>query len=453
MKNSLRKTKIGPRNSTVWQNWSKNNCCTPSQIFSPRSAEEGARFISKSRSLRYVGAGHSFSALVPENVLVSAKYLNEILIDEKKMEVEAGAGVKLYELNRKLVKAGFALSSTGDIDEQTIAGLISTATKGTGIQFGSFSDPDCLLGLSLVTADGILHKIDLSDVKYQEVSTAIRLGLGCFGFITSVRLKICRAFNLKEENIKTTLGNALQKRHYLENYRYSFYYYPHVDICIQRIQNKTTEFFSEKAIQKRNFLKSLMQDKLANLILNFAALKPSLIPRVTKMFVDRQKNDTAVGRWDQIMISKRTMRYLEMQYSIPIENLELALSLCRKQTQSFASRGVYFVDLPIYVRYSRGDEGVLLSPSKGKDKLYAQIDFNCHHAQKNAEQFLQEIEQDLLRLGGRPHWGKMFYTQAAALYPEAKGFELLRRKWDPENKFQNEFIKKQFGDLFESHIL
>ena len=49
------------------------------------------------------------------------------------MTVEAG--ITLRELGPELAERGLALENQGDVDAQTIAGAISTATHGTGARF------------------------------------------------------------------------------------------------------------------------------------------------------------------------------------------------------------------------------------------------------------------------------------------------------------------------------
>lgn len=337
---------------------------------------------------------------------------------------------------------------TGDIAHQTLAGLIATATKGTGTQFASFSDADQLLGLSIISGTGELHEIDFDDSKYQDIVPALRINLGAFGFVTSVKFRIVPTYTLKEVRQKSSLAEALKPENYTQNYRYSFFYYPHSHQTIKRTQNITTETYSEADLEKRNKKKALMEDTLANMLLTVLSHAPPLVPKVSKIFFGQQPDsEVAVGRWDKIMITNRTMRYLEMQHTLPVEHLEAAMNIIKAKTDEFSKKGIYFVDIPFYVRFSRGDRNTLLSPSPDSTKTYAQIDLNCHVKQKNSEQFLKAVETELLGLGSKPHWGKMSYIPVGSLHAGAAEFEKLRRQWDPDNRFQNEFIKKNISDL------
>jgi alditol oxidase len=54
-----------------------------------------------------------------------------------------------------------------------------------------------------------------------------------------------------------------------------------------------------------------------------------------------------------------------------------------------------------------------------------------------------EIEEMLLPLGARPHWGKIMHARAAELeplYPKLPAFRNLARSYDPSGKFRNDFL-------------
>jgi L-gulono-1,4-lactone dehydrogenase len=50
--------------------------------------------------------------------------------------------------------------------------------------------------------------------------------------------------------------------------------------------------------------------------------------------------------------------------------------------------------------------------------------------------------------GGRPHWGKRHYQTAATLrprYPEWDRFLELRERFDPERRFENDYLRRVLG--------
>ncbi len=61
----------------------------------------------------------------------------------------------------------------------------------------------------------------------------------------------------------------------------------------------------------------------------------------------------------------------------------------------------------------------------------------------------RRIEDMLLPLGARPHWGKLMHADAAQLaplYPRLSDFRALAAHYDPAGKFRNAFLEKHvFG--------
>ena len=58
------------------------------------------------------------------------------------------------------------------------------------------------------------------------------------------------------------------------------------------------------------------------------------------------------------------------------------------------------------------------------------------------------IEEALLPLGARPHWGKVFEMDAGALaeaFPRLADFRALRDRVDPQRVFGNAFVDRVLG--------
>ena len=83
------------------------------------------------------------------------------------------AGDTLHALGAELAARGLALENQGDIDRQSIAGAISTATHGTGTRFGNISRAG-RTALRLVTATG--EVLELTAESDPEASRGARVG-------------------------------------------------------------------------------------------------------------------------------------------------------------------------------------------------------------------------------------------------------------------------------------
>ncbi len=115
------------------------------------------------------------------------------------LEVERGsglvrvqAGITIAQLNAQLAAHGLALENLGDIDVQSIAGAISTATHGTGARLRNISSQ--VVAVTLVLADG--STLECSPELDPELFRAARVGLGALGVVAEVTLRCVPAFTL-----------------------------------------------------------------------------------------------------------------------------------------------------------------------------------------------------------------------------------------------------------------
>jgi xylitol oxidase len=81
-----------------------------------------------------------------------------------------------------------------------------------------------------------------------------------------------------------------------------------------------------------------------------------------------------------------------------------------------------------------------LSPAYGRDSVA--FHFTWIEDAAAVDPVLDAVEERLLPLGARPHWGKVFHTapaRVAGLYERADDFRGLMRELDPAGKFRNPF--------------
>jgi L-gulono-1,4-lactone dehydrogenase len=120
-------------------------------------------------TVRAVGSGHSWSDVgLTTGYLIETHGLSRPLEPDCVRRDWAGpqlarveAGMRLRELNRLLARRGQALSQMGGYDAQTLAGVLSTSTHGSGLDLGPF--PAFARSLDVVAADARVHRIEPAD--------------------------------------------------------------------------------------------------------------------------------------------------------------------------------------------------------------------------------------------------------------------------------------------------
>lgn len=104
------------------------------------------------------------------------------------------AGITLQTLHEILAPQGLALSNVGSISDTSIAGVISTGTHGSGMNYGCLSTH--VLALEVILADG--SRVRCSRSEKPDLFLSTLCGLGTTGLIIRVTLEVEGAFHLKE---------------------------------------------------------------------------------------------------------------------------------------------------------------------------------------------------------------------------------------------------------------
>lgn len=88
-----------------------------------------------------MGSGHSPSDLAcSSGFMITLDRMNRLLnVNKTNNTVSVEAGMSLHTLHKVLRENGFSLSNLGSISDQSIAGVMATATHGTGAHFGCLS--------------------------------------------------------------------------------------------------------------------------------------------------------------------------------------------------------------------------------------------------------------------------------------------------------------------------
>lgn len=104
-----------------------------------------------------------------------------------------GAGTSYGVLARQLHEQGFALHNLASLPHVTVASAVATGTHGSDNGNGSLSS--ALVGLELVVADGSLQRVMWDDKDFD----ATVVGLGAFGIVTRVHLRITPTFDVRQD--------------------------------------------------------------------------------------------------------------------------------------------------------------------------------------------------------------------------------------------------------------
>jgi FAD-linked oxidoreductase len=361
------------------------------------------------------------------------------------MTVTALAGTQLLTLNAELERLGLSLHNMGDIDQQTLAGAVSTGTHGTGGVAAGLAAQ--LAGLQLVTGSG--EVLDASRDQHADVFEAARVGLGALGILTQVTFMVEPLFLLEahEEPMTWTRAIGSFDRLTTENHHCDMYWFPHTDGMLVKTNNRLDADISEAAPLPR--LRGWLDDELLSntvfgVLNRVAARAPASVPRLNRFAAralsDRTYSDVA----HRVFTSPRRVVFREMEYAVPRAAGLSALTEARKMIEASSWR----ISFPVEIRVAPSDD-IPLSTASGRDSFY--LAFHTYHRSDLAEHtaYFAGMEAIMRDHDGRPHWGKLHTRTAADLapaYPRFGDFLALRDRLDPDRTFSNAYLRRVLGD-------
>lgn len=430
---------LGPdgRRRVPWQNWSGYRHCVPSARAAPKSTDELAEFLKKTTgTVRPVGAAHSFTELVPtDGTLLSLRnFAGLISHDATALTATFGAGAKLGQIGAPLHAIGQALPNMPDIDEQSLAGAISTATHGTGEKLGALHA--YVTALKLVTPGG--EVLTCSRAQNPQIFDAARVSLGCLGVITELTLQNVPTLNLKKRTWLEPMDQLIERFDELAAKHHSFemYYLPFCDTGVAISIDPTDEPVKPRGDEQDD--DAVMDMKaLRDVLAWWPSMRRWLMHKSTEGYTPEE----AVDVWFKIFPSSRPVRFNEMEYHLTRELLMPALKQVRATLESRHPE-IFF---PIEIRVVKGDDA-WLSPFSGHASS-GSIAVHHYHLEDPLPYFAS-IEPLYQPLAGRPHWAKMNTLGAAQFaqrYPHWQDFLEVRAALDPQGKMLNPYLKKVFG--------
>jgi FAD/FMN-containing dehydrogenase len=472
---------------TAWRNHTGNQGIDPLRIYRPTTLEELVDIVQAAErdgvTVRAVGSGHSWSdvALTP-GFLIETHGLDrtpdgppELLragVDGARL-VWTEAGIPLRELNPRLHARGLALSNMGGYDAQTIAGVISTSTHGSGIGFGPLND--AVRSLDLVGSGGIVYRIEPTDGPTDADAFAARhpqreliqddrtfhaavVGMGCMGIVYGAILAVEPAYCLREVRTLTTwdeVREQLRSGAVLQQHR-------HWEVLVNPYPREgrhrclvTTRDPAAcdrpGANRSRAWLVELASafpptSSLINLIVG-------LWPRLSPRLIDVQLS--AIARKDYENVSYKVLNIgnanrlhaYSAEIGVPIDaagsHIE-AVERIFQMAHQHRELGEVFHTSAISLRFVRASPA-FLSMMHGRDTMMIEL-IQLTHTEGGME-LLAAYEDALYALGGRPHWGQINTLTGSnglleAMYPRLADWQEVHARLNASGVFDSPFSKR-----------
>lgn len=435
---ALAAEKAAKKRQLKWRNWGGNQSSLPDHIAAPRSEDEVVDLLrASSTSVRPVGSGHSWSALVPgSDTIVTLDRLKGLINhDADALQAEIYAGTKLFAYGPMMEEIGQAIMTMSDIDYQTMAGAISTSTHGTGNELGSISS--YVIGLRLVTPNGDVF--DCSAENNAELFRAACNGLGSLGIITRLRFQNREKHRLHQKTWLADIDEVLEDIDRLNkgSEQFELFPLPNSGKTLVVTTNAAEPGSTDHIKNSPNALLDVKE--LFDLTTPIPGIGTFLYDTGLDLAVEEMEH--RIGPSYQVLAHPRTIPFIEMEYTVPAEQGVA----CLREVLSSIERLAPEVAFPLEYRYVKADD-TLIGMFSGQDGC--SISVHQFADDPGWRDYLSAIEPVFWKYGGRPHWGKwhsLADKEFSSLYPHWNQFKTIRRELDPQGWMLNTHLRDIFA--------
>jgi alditol oxidase len=413
------------------RNWAGNHEYRARAIHAPASVEEVQELVRGSKRIRALGSRHSFNDVADsDGDLLSLHRLPRLITaDGPAGAVTVDGGARYGDIAEPLHRAGLALHNLASLPHISVAGACATGTHGSGTRSANLST--AVQALDIVRADGELVTLGRGD----SALAGSVVGLGSLGVVTRLTLAAEAAYDVRQDVFEDLPQDRFEA---------------HFDEIAGMADS--VSFFTEwrGPVIDQVWLKRRTGGALAELGRELAgapAADRDMHP-IRGLPAEACTPQLGVpGPWHERLPHFRMDHTpssgdeLQSEYFVGREDAVAAFRSLDRLRESIA---------PLIqvseIRLVAEDE-LWLSPAYGRPSVT--FHFTWKPDWPGVRALLPRIEAALAPYGPRPHWGKLFTLDAAAVraaYPRLSEFVALAAQFDPDAKFRNDFTRRLLFD-------
>ncbi|WP_445115313.1 FAD-binding protein [Acinetobacter sp. WZC-1] len=462
-----------------WMNWFETEKVTPEYLAQPENAAQLTDYVTKAslngKRIRMTGSGHSASDItITSDALLTPEKLNKPLSlnvnslknPNESQLVRVQSGIRISDLNDYLDKNGLALQNMGGYDGQTIAGVMMTATHGSGLAYGPIADQ--VMSLQMVVDGGRMVQIEPTNgitnpatfhgrldentnipiqlIQDDDAFNAARVSIGSMGIIYSVILRTDQKFWLREVRTLTKWSELKKPDGQLDRLlrglpvhaegaspeHWELQYTPYADkdgdhsfLITERYRSYTPlpeQSASERGQPGTDFLSTLLTLRPVGVsAAAFLDLFPSLGKTLLETTLKSQQDDNYTNVSYKVfnigVVNHTAALGIETAFDInqTISAIERSFSVANEE---FSQGRVH--SAPIAIRFVK-QSNALIAMQYGHDTMFMEV-IGLRDGQHVRDLLSAHQQTYLQEFNGRPHWGLDLNflnneAQLRALYP------------------------------------
>lgn len=438
---------MGTSSSAPVRNWAGNVEFAAAHVHRPATLDELSAAVAGAESVRVLGTGHSFNRIAEPGSgpadgggSGSALILTGALPATVEIDAEAGTatvagGMRLAEISARLHAAGFALPNLPSLPHISPAGAVATGTHGSGNANQNLAG--FVRGLRMIGPDGDVVELtrDGSDPGSGDFAGAV-VALGALGVVTHLTVDLLPAFEIAQHVVQDVPLDAMIERHAeISAAGYS------VSVFTEWASGRCTIWRKLRASQDGTFAEP--EQDFLGLGGRLATQAAHPVPGMPAGNCTQQLG--VPGPWHERLphfrpeFTPSSGEELQSEFFVARERAREALEAVRSLAATVAPV------LQISEIRTIAADDLWLSPAHGRESVALHFTWIADRAA--VAPALAAVEEALLPLGARPHWGKVFSggpEAAMATYPKAADFRDLMQRHDPRGKFRNAFVRRLF---------
>ena len=417
------------------RNWAGNQAFHSRRFFEPESVDELAEIVRSSASIRALGTRHSFNQLADTtgDHVSLARLAVPIRLDPDAGTVTVGGGQRYGELCQFLDTLGFALANLASLPHISIAGSCATASHGSGVRNANLAA--AAVAIEMVRADGEIERIDRT-TSADALHGAV-VSLGALGVVSSVTLEIEPTFLMRQvvyedlalprlvDHFEEVVSAAYSVSLFTDWSGPSFHQVwlkARLDAADESQAPAPELFGARLAVRDLHPIRGLPAE----------ACTPQLgRPGPWHERLPHFRLDHTPSAGDELQSEYLVARADAVAALLALDGLRARLSP---------------LVLVNEIRTVAADE-LWLSPAYRRDSVA--LHFTWRPDVRRVGDLLPDVEAVLEPFEPRPHWGKLFATDAQVLrsrYERRRDFVGLAHRLDPGGKFRNAFVNQYVFD-------
>ncbi len=406
------------------RNWAGNVHFAAGRVEHPRSLDELRELVASSRHAHALGTGHSFSTVADtEGVLIALDRMPAaVAINADAQTVTVGGQVRWGELAPLVQAAGMALANMGSLPHISVAGSLATGTHGSGSGLGCLAT--AAHSLEIVTADGDLRVVSRGEPDFDGTVVA----LGALGVVVRAELALVPTYDVKQ-----TVWDDLPFDEALDHF-------DELMDCARSV-SLFTSWANDRFEQV--WVKRDTADPGVELSWSTARAAMSRRHPVPGMPTEACTQQGGIaGPWFERIphfrpdFTPSSGHELQSEYLVDRAHARNALLALKSIASSIAPV------LQVSEIRTVASDSLWLSPCHGRDSVA--LHFTWADDVDAVLPVLETVEAVLAPFEARPHWGKLFTSNAKQVretYPRFGDFVALRERWDPQHRFDNDFFR------------